>query len=209
MLRPRLSTLVTDFFLLTGTPSLTMRRRGDGSKEGSGEFGVMGPREGGGLPGGLGVELHAWPCSLEPPLSPFAQMPSRKCCGAGVESWRRGSCRGSGVPASLGACASVRAPSPSPPLTVPSPQRRRGQRHQHVHAAPWGADQEWGQEVREELLSEKGASLSASPKPGLLLPREGLPHHPPPEASAPLRFEPSVNMGPEMPSSPSPDSFPR
>lgn len=95
------------------------------------------------------------------------------------------------------------------PVTVPSPQRRRGQRHQHVHAAPWGADQEWGQEVREELLSEKGASLSASPKPGLLLPREGLPHHPPPEASAPLRFEPSVNIGPEMPSSPSPDSFPR
>ena len=57
---PRLSTLVTDFFLLlTGTPSLTMRRRGDGSKEGGGEFGVTGPRDG-------GVYLGAWALSCTP-----------------------------------------------------------------------------------------------------------------------------------------------
>ena len=46
---PRLSTLVTDFFLLTGTPSLTMRRRGDGSKEAGGEFGVTARGKRGGL----------------------------------------------------------------------------------------------------------------------------------------------------------------
>lgn len=41
------------------------------------EFGVTGLK-GGGLPGGLGVELHARLHSLEPPLSPFAQMLSRR-----------------------------------------------------------------------------------------------------------------------------------
>lgn len=43
-----------------------------------------------GLAGGLGVELHAWLRSLEPPLSPFAQMLSKKWLWGGGVKWVEG-----------------------------------------------------------------------------------------------------------------------
>lgn len=60
-------------------------------------------------------------------------------------------------------------------LTDPSPQCRCGQRHQPVHAPPWGADQERGQEVGEEFLPKKGASPE---HPNLALPSPEAPGEP-------------------------------
>lgn len=50
-----------------------------------------------------------------------------------------------------------------PHLTVSSPQCCCGHCNQPVYAPPWGPDQEWGQEVREELLPEKGAEVKSGP----------------------------------------------
>lgn len=50
-----------------------------------------------------------------------------------------------------------------PSLHCPLPQCCCGHRHQPVYAPPWGPDQEWGQEVREELLPEKGAEVKFGP----------------------------------------------
>lgn len=50
-----------------------------------------------------------------------------------------------------------------PHLTVSAPQRCCGHCHQPLYAPPWGPDQEWGQEVGEELLPEKGAEVKSGP----------------------------------------------
>ena len=167
--------------------------------ETGGEFGVTGLR-GGGLPGGLGVELHAWLRSLEPPLYPFAQMLSRKWL------WGWGGRRAEEAVGAAGplrpwepTCLSVRPHCPLP--TVP----------------PWSTPSACtcgtlGCGPRAGTRSPGGISFGKRcfperPNRALSSPEKAFPP-PPQETSTPLRFEPSVDIGPEMPSPvlpPSPD----
>lgn len=106
----------------------------------------LGPREEAGARGpGSATSLVLPPGAL----APFLRSAAGSGCGVGVGSELGGSGCGGAV------CRSVCGV-----LTIPSPQCRCGQRHQPVHAPPRGADQERGQEVGEEFLPEKGASLS-------------------------------------------------
>lgn len=160
------------------------------------EFGVTGLRRGG-LPGGLSVELHAWLRCPKPPLSPFAQMLSRRWLWGWGGRRVEGSCGGGRVPASLGACVSVRPHCPLPavlPWSTPS-------------ACTCGT---LGCGPRVGTRSPGGISFGKRcfpecPNLALSSPEKAFPP-PPQETSTPLRFEPSVDIGPEMPSPFSPPS---
>lgn len=75
------------------------------------------------------------------------------CCRKWLWGWVGSEQRGGSCEAAV--CTSVLGA-----LTIPSLQCRCGQRHQPIHAPPWGAVQKRGQEVRKEFLPKKGASLS-------------------------------------------------
>ena len=153
------------------------------------------------LPRGLGVEQHLWLHPLKPSLSPLCSDTQQEVVMGLV--WEASGGEAVRVAGHLRPwerawqCVCLCA------LTVPSPQCCRGQRHHPVHAPPRGADQEWGQEVGEEFLPEKGASLSAQTRP---LP----PQRPPPGGprdSAPLGSDPSLSASAQKcpaPSSPPP-----
>lgn len=102
-------------------------------------------------------------------LSPFLRHSAGSGCGVVGGANEEGKAQEQQCPCShRRVCVHARVGA----LTVPSPQCRCGQRHQPVHAPPWGADQERRQEVRDEFLPQKGASLIPQIWP--LSPRETL-----------------------------------
>lgn len=170
----RLSKFVTNFLLFADTLSLRMKRRGDGSREGS-STGVSSPGPEGGGAGGRGVEEHPWPCPVGPP--PLSSDGNRKWL------WDWGGTQ-SGKARLWGTVCTF----------VTSSQCRCGQRHQPVHASPWRADEEWGQKVREEFLPKKGASLSTQTWPFPPQRSYGVPRD-----SVPLGCNPSMLLAQKYP----------